>query len=119
MRCPLWFLAVLLMAGSAASGTVFGTVRGIVHDPQHRPVPDIEVVLKSTTSEYTQSTRSDAKGEFHFDAVPLGEYSLTVTKEGFASVTQTVSVLSGAAPVLHFELSVAAQNQTITVSAVP
>jgi outer membrane receptor protein involved in Fe transport len=108
-----------LFSSATLHATVFGSVRGIVHDPQHRPVPDIEVALKSTTSEYTQSTRSDANGEFHFDAVPLGEYALTVSKEGFASITQTVSVLSGVAPVLHFELSVAAQNQTITVSAPP
>jgi outer membrane receptor protein involved in Fe transport len=113
----IFFFALFFSATLLA--TVFGSVRGIVHDPQHRPVPGIQVVLKSTTSQFTLETRSDANGEFQFDAVPLGEYSLTVSKEGFASIMQTISVLSGAAPVLHFELSVAAQNQTITVSAAP
>jgi outer membrane cobalamin receptor len=119
MRCPLWFLAVLLMAGSAASGTVFGTVRGIVHDPQHRPVPDIQVVLKAKSSEFTQTTQTDANGEFHFDAVPLAEYTVTVSNPGFATIEQTVTVLSGTAPVLHFELQLASQNQSVTVSAAP
>jgi outer membrane cobalamin receptor len=119
MRCPLLFLAVLLMADSASSGTVFGTVRGIVHDPQHRPVPDIQVVLKAKSSEFTQTTQTDANGEFHFDAVPLVEYTVTVSNPGFASIEQTVTVLSGTAPVLHFELQLASQNQSITVSAAP
>ena len=112
------FVFALFFAGGVLA-TIFGSVRGIVHDPQHRPVADMEVTLKSTSSDYAQATRSDVNGEFHFDAVPVGEYSVTVNKDGFAAITQTVSVLSGAAPVLHFELSVAAQNQTITVSAAP
>src|SRR6202165_3551285 len=119
MRCPLLFLAVLLMAGSAASGTVFGTVRGIVHDPQHRPVPDIQMVLKAKSSEFMQTTQTDANGEFHFDAVPLAEYTFTFSNPGVAAIEQTVTVLSGTAPVLHFELQLASQNQSITVSAAP
>src|ERR1700676_5367066 len=115
----LLIILFALFFSAALFATVFGSVRGIVHDPQHRPVPDIEVVLKSSTSQFMLETRSDANGEFLFDAVTLGEYSLTVSKEGFASITQIVSVLSGATPVLHFELSVAAENQTITVSAAP
>src|ERR1700676_1923676 len=117
-RSLLIFLFALFFSATLLA-TVFGSVRGIVHDPQHRPVAGIPVVLKSSTSQFMLETRSDANGEFLFDAVTLGEYSLTVSKEGFASITQIVSVLSGATPVLHFELSVAAENQTITVSAAP
>jgi len=94
---------------------VFGTVRGIVHDSQHRPVPNSEVVLKDQTSDYTQKTQTDANGEFHFDAVPLGTYTITVTHASFAGEAQTVTLLSGAAPILHFELQIAAQSQTVTV----
>jgi outer membrane receptor protein involved in Fe transport len=119
MRRHLFFLAVLLMAASAAPATVFGTVRGIVHDPQHRPVPDIQVVLKAKSSEFTQTTQTDANGEFHFDAVPLADYTVTVSNPGFASIVQNVTVLSGTAPVLHFELQLASQNQSIVVSAAP
>lgn len=51
------FLAVLL--APAVRATVFGTVRGIVHDPQHRPVADSEAVLKAKASDYTQKTQTD------------------------------------------------------------
>ncbi|MBZ5702993.1 MAG: TonB-dependent receptor [Acidobacteriia bacterium] len=97
--------------------TIFGTVRGIVHDPQHRPVADMTVVLKAKASNYTQTAQTDANGEFHFDAVPLGEYTVTASKAGLAAEGQTVTVLSGTAPILHFELQLATQAQSITVSA--
>ena len=110
------FVAILLL-GAGAFATVFGTVRGIVHDPQHRPVPGSEVVLKAQSSDYTQKTETDANGEFHFDAVPLGAYTITVTDASFAGQEQSLTVLSGTAPILHFELHIASQSQSVTVSA--
>ncbi len=109
--------AAFLLLQAAAFATVFGTVRGIVHDPQHRPVPGSEVALKAKSSDYKQKTQTDVNGEFHFDAVPLGAYTVTVTGAAFADQEQNVTVLSGAAPILHFEMPIAAQNQSVTVSA--
>jgi outer membrane cobalamin receptor len=117
MRKILQAFAVLMVLGTAALATVFGTVRGIVHDPQHRPVPGSEVVLKAKSSDYTQKTQTDANGEFHFDAVPLGSYTVSVTDAAFAGQEQSVTVLSGTAPILHFEMHIASQNESVTVSA--
>src|SRR5260370_1665709 len=102
-RFLLCVLFVLPLAG-ACLATVFGTVRGIVHDPQHRPVSEIQVVLKAKASEFTLSARTDDAGQFHFDAVPLGEYMVAVLDPNFVADQQTVAVLSGTAPILHFEL---------------
>src|SRR3989449_1523181 len=115
-RVFLFILFVLLLA-SAALATVFGAVRGIVHDPQHRPVPGIQVILKAKASAFAVQTQTDANGEFHFDAVPLGHYTVTVSDASFAAEEQIVTVLSGTAPILHFELHVASQNQSVTVTA--
>jgi TonB-dependent receptor-like protein/carboxypeptidase family protein len=109
--------AAFVLLGTAAFATVFGTVRGIVHDPQHRPVPGSGVVLKAKSSDYAQNTQTDANGEFHFDAVPLGSYTVAVTDSSFAGQEQGVTVFSGTAPILHFELHLAVQNQSVTVSA--
>ena len=109
--------AVLLLLGGTAFGTIFGTVRGIVHDPQHRPLPSAQVVLKAKSSEYTQTTQTDSEGQFHFDAVPIGEYIIDVTDPAFAAARQNVTVFSGTAPVLHFELAIATQSQSVEVSA--
>jgi outer membrane cobalamin receptor len=117
MRRVLKLVALLLVLGSAALGTIFGTVRGIVHDPQHRPVSDAQVLLKAKSSDYTQTLHTDAEGKFQFDAVPLGQYSVAVSQVAFVVQQQQVVVLSGSAPILHFELHLETQNQSITVSA--
>ena len=39
--CLLVVLSSLFVA-SISTATIFGTVRGLVHDPQHRPVPDVQ-----------------------------------------------------------------------------
>ena len=109
-------LQLLLLAG-ASRATVFGTVRGIVHDPQHRPLTGIAVVLKAQASEFSQTTRTDDAGQFHFDSVPLGEYTVTVSSPGLVTDPQSVSVLSGTAPILHFELRLPTEQETVVVSA--
>jgi outer membrane cobalamin receptor len=117
MRRISLFTMIFLVIATAALATVFGNVRGIVHDPQHRPVSDTRVVLKARTSDYTQTTVSDVNGDFHFDAIPLGEYTVMVSQPNFVTLKKNITVLSGTAPILHFELLLATQNQSITVSA--
>src|SRR6266436_3112417 len=97
MRGVLKLLVALLFLSVPALATIFGTVRGIVHDPQHRPVADATVTLKTKTSAYTQTMQSDAQGEFHFDAVAVGEYVVTVEQAGFVTQEQRLTVLSGSA----------------------
>src|SRR5712664_2975385 len=117
MRGIFRLLALLFFLVVPALATIFGTVRGIVHDPQHRPVADATVALKAKSSEYTQTLQTDAEGGFHFDAVPVGEYVVIVSQAGFVNQAQNVMVLSGTAPILHFELRLPTQAQSVTVLA--
>src|SRR5215471_14464957 len=89
MRRICLFGVFLFVAGSALA-TVFGSVRGIVHDPQHRPVPDVRVILKARYSDYSQTAQTDDGGEFHFDAVPLGEYAVSVEDSTLIAEAQSV-----------------------------
>ena len=52
LRKILVLLAVLA-AGSYGFATIFGSARGIVHDPQHRPIEGATVVLKAKTSDWS------------------------------------------------------------------
>src|SRR5580700_9819218 len=115
----LLFMAVSFLFASSTFATIFGTVRGVVHDPQHRPVAGASVKLKSATSDWTQTTLTDQDGSFSFSAVPVGDYLVTVTKSGFADDQQTVTVASDSSPTLHYQLTIAAVNQTATVSETP
>src|SRR6202171_1193133 len=117
MRRVLLLLAISCMLSSVVFSTVFGIIRGIAPPPRHRPVSAVTITLKGKNSTFTLTSQTDASGEFHFDAVPLGEYTIMALDDSFARQTQEVTVFSGSAHILHFELRLASQNQSITVSA--
>src|SRR5579885_2572943 len=109
----------VIAASIAAHATIFGSVRGIVHDPQHRPLQGGMVMVRSTTSDWAKSTNTDDNGEFEFNAVPIGEYSVAIVAPNFTQTEQTVVVSAGSEPVLHFALAVAAKNETVNVTGTP
>jgi outer membrane receptor protein involved in Fe transport len=114
----LTFVVITAFLSQPASfATIFGTLRGIVHDPQHRPISRATLVLKARNSDYQQTTTTDAEGRFQFDSVPIGEYSVTVSSPGFAAIQQDLTILSGTSPTLHLELRLASQSEAVTVSA--
>ena len=119
MRKLAWFSAALvslLLTTCSAYATVFGQVQGIVHDPQHRPVSGASVVLKSSTSDLTQSITTDGDGSFRFQTVSFGDYVITVSQNGFATIQQPISLASATSPILHFELSVATVKESVSVA---
>jgi hypothetical protein len=107
----------LLACVPAARGTIFGSVRGIVHDPQHRPVADAKVELKSATSDLALTTQTNQNGEFSFNPVAVGDYVISVNHDGFTSAKQNVTVVAESSPVLHFPLELASVTQVETVTA--
>jgi hypothetical protein len=121
-RCTIflyWAASALLTFAIPAGATIFGSVHGIVHDPQHRPVGGATVTLKAQDSDWMQTQKTNGEGEFEFGAVAIGQYDVTVEQPGFTATMQSVVVNSGAAPVLHYELQLAQARQTITVSGEP
>ncbi|MGH9510584.1 MAG: TonB-dependent receptor [Terriglobales bacterium] len=109
----------ILFVTLPANATIFGYVRGIVHDPQHRPIANASVTLKAISSGWTKEGVTNANGVFEFDDVPLGDYSVTVTSPGFSEERQRVMVNSGTEPILHFPLTIATNPETVSVSAEP
>ncbi len=106
----------LLLSSLTAYATIFGTVSGLIHDPQHRPVQGAQVTLRAADSAWTKSITSTDSGEFHFDTVPLGEYSVTVEIQGFARAEQKLVLSSGRDARVHFSLTVAQAKETVEVT---
>ena len=99
-----------------AQSAVLIAVRGVVHDPNHRPIGDATVTLRAANSDFVENEKTNTNGEFTFSAVPLGVYIITAAQPGFDTVKQTITVASNTSPVLHFELEVAAVQQSVTVT---
>jgi outer membrane cobalamin receptor len=117
MRPSLALLAgVLTVFCLRLSATIFGSITGLIHDPQHRPVQGAKVTIWANTSQWKQTTSSDAAGQFRFDNVALGSYTVQVEAEGFAPQTQQMSVASGSELRLHFPLTVAGSKESVQVT---
>ena len=112
-------MATVVTLASTALAGIFGSVRGVVHDPQHRPISGTMVMLRAKASDWSKSANTDTNGEFVFSAVPVGEYSISVASPGFSQVMQIVVVNSGTEPVVHFQLNLAAAKETVNVSGAP
>jgi outer membrane receptor protein involved in Fe transport len=109
--------AFLLLCACPAVASVFGGLRGLVHDPQHRPVTGAVVTIQAAHSDWRRSATTDAEGQFVVTAVPAGEYIVEVTASGFAAQKQSVTVLSGGTRDLHFPMAVQSANASIDVIA--
>ena len=118
-QCGMVFYVVTLMTALfnlPAFGSVVGTVRGVIHDPQHRPVQSAMVMIKAKTSDWSASTTTlTPPATFVFNAVPLGEYAVTVAGVGFRSdARRMLWCIFGSEPVLHFALNVAGAKRSST-----
>ncbi len=109
-------LLALMFSAGLAWANVFGRVQGVVHDPQHRPLPGVQVTLRGATSDFSLKATTDGSGLFQFAAVPLGDYRITANMQGFAVETETFTLESNTSPVLHFELALASVRQSVTVA---
>src|ERR1035437_6237170 len=100
----------------AVWATVFGSIRGVVHDPDHRPVKGARVVVKSSSSDYAQTAATGADGDFEVVSLPVGAYQVTVTQDGFGPSVQETVVGSGGAPILQFQLAIGTVRETVNVA---
>jgi outer membrane cobalamin receptor len=120
MRARICFVILVALCGSAAIfATIFGSVRGIVHDPQHRPVRGAMITLRAKLSDWKQTAATNDDGEFVFNAVPIGDYSVTAVADGFQNTEQDISVSAGSAPVLHLPMYLAMATESVTVTGDP
>lgn len=105
----------LLACSLAVHASIFGDIKGLVHDPQHRPVAGAQITVKAIASDWQKTASSDREGSFDIQAVPIGQYQVTVTMSGFQEQSRTVLLRSGEILDLHFALTVAQVKEQVEV----
>jgi outer membrane receptor protein involved in Fe transport len=93
-----------------------GSLRGVVHDPQHRPLAGAHIVIHARGAVIAKTVESDANGEFQVNDLPEGAYDIFVSAPGFQPLSQPAAVTAAPGPVLHLQLGVAAVSTSIEVS---
>ena len=109
-------LAVLAVAGNAQ--TFRGAINGTVTDPSGAVVAGASVKATNTGTGVSQTATTTSEGQFSFQDLQLGTYSIAVTASGFPTTTvDKVEVTAGSAYTLPVKLSIEKQTTTVEVSA--
>jgi len=113
-------LVCVLFGVSAAPGQqVTGSIVGTVTDNSGAVVPGASLTLTHQETGVSRNTQSDAHGDFTFNALPPGAYSLTVEQPGFKKYAQKNINLppNERLPVGSIQLAVGELTETISVTA--
>jgi len=106
-----------LGSGNAfAQATASGTIQGTVTDKSGAVVSGAQVVAKSKTTDTTRETISNESGYYRFELLPVSTYTVTITKAGFATVSETIEILIGQITTVNAELKPGATSEIIEVT---
>jgi hypothetical protein len=121
MRCSKIVFALLLAALSVPSFAQTlerGAVRGTVSDASHAVIPNAKLTLTNPSTGFRRELTTGSAGDFTFEAVPPGEYTLVAEAQGFAVTTvKGIVVNVGAALPLDFIMPLKTAQESVTVTA--
>ena len=84
----------LTLATAANAADVNARIRGTVTDPTGALIPNVAVVATNQNTGVRFTTTSSASGDYSFQALPIGTYSISATAPGFKSFSATGITLS-------------------------
>lgn len=113
------FVAILvpLAALTTYAQATRGVLAGVVQDPSGARVPGATVIAKNLDASNQETVRSDAAGQYRFNAIPPGHYELSVQSRGFATANVPALVTAGAVTRADASLEVGSILEDVTVTA--
>jgi outer membrane receptor for ferrienterochelin and colicin len=121
--CSLLALMALLappVIARAQTQITTGVIQGTVLDESSGVVAGASVEVKNTDTNLTKTLTTDSDGRFVFLQLPSGRYTLTVSKQGYATLAQeNLNLTVGQAINLNLSLKVSSVQERITITAAP
>jgi hypothetical protein len=111
----LLLFAIAVSILPAQTGT--SRIRGVTTDSSGAIVPEAEVSILHDATGLKRTALTNASGQYSFEAMPLGAYTVTVTKQGFKKVTSRNNELQVGEPLtIDIILEIGAVSETVSVS---
>ncbi|MEI9977096.1 MAG: TonB-dependent receptor [Ignavibacteriota bacterium] len=122
MRNGLYPIALAVVCLSSfnlrlnAQATATGTIQGTVVDQSQGVVggADVQITAKATGEKRAALTNS--VGDYRFDLLPAGAYSVKITKQGFSAVVDSVDLLVGQTMAANITLHPGAATEIVEVT---
>ncbi len=109
--------ALLFLASASVFAQSTATIGGTVQDPAGAAVHGATLIIENSVTKYRAQVETGQDGGFSVKNIPFHTYKVSVTREGFQPWQETVSVRSNVPAVLSVKLSLAANSESVTVSA--
>jgi hypothetical protein len=112
-------LALILCGGwgvRAQQAVTSATLSGRVEDAHGAAVSTATVTATKLDTNQKQTVTSDQEGHYRFAYLPVGTYRITVESQGFATLTEELTLTVGQALDVPLKLSVAGVVENVSVT---
>jgi hypothetical protein len=115
------FALAAVISVAALGQTITGSIVGTVTDPTGASVVNADVTLTFTATGFQRKTKSLASGDFAFNAIDRGNYSLSATSAGFKTSERAGINLTASErlPLGNIVLQVGQNTESVTVKSDP
>jgi len=112
------FAAMLLPAPSAlAQGSDTAGLEIYVHDASGAVLADAKIHIVQQQQQIQRDGVTNKSGEYRFTAIPIGDYVVTVDKEGFGQTVESgISLEVGQMATINLTVKVASENTQVNVT---
>ncbi|MGD0735009.1 MAG: carboxypeptidase-like regulatory domain-containing protein [Terracidiphilus sp.] len=120
--CATFFLTLILIVSSTANLRAqvdSASLSGVVQDQTGAIVPGAKVTIQNASTGVVRTSQSNGSGLFAFEAIPSGDYKLTVQQQGFKQLVRTDIHLNpgDSLAIPNLSLAVGATSESVTVGA--
>ena len=113
-------LITMLALHSADAQQTLGGIVGTVTDASGSVLPGVSVKIVDEGTQLTRTTESGSAGSYAFPNLPIGAYTVSFSREGFATARFPGLVVQADRTVtLPAQMTVGAVNEAVTVDATP
>jgi len=115
-------LGVLVLGCGAClqAQVVGGSISGVVHDETGSVLPLVNVTITNSETGAERKLVTDNAGRYAAVSIAVGQYQITVTKQGFASQVKTgIDLIVGQTASVDFTLPLGEVRQVVTVEEAP
>lgn len=112
----LCLVGILLSVCLSWAQTGQGTVTGTVTDLSKAAVPNADVTLTNTATGVVTKGQTSNVGIYYFGSVPIGSYTITVSKKGFEQYVGTFTLSVGQNAVVNPTLHVGSTTTVVEVN---
>ena len=102
-----------------AQATASGTIQGTVFDQTQAVIVGADVVITNKATGDKRTAVTNDEGNYRFDLLSAGNYSMNVTKQGFAATVRVLDLLIGQTVTVNSTLTPGSSTEVVEVTGAP